>query len=165
MAKNKSTKIPHYELLFIVSNKYSEDELKDVVKTAHKIITDNKGEITYAEEWGKKKFTYPINHFHYGYYSLAEFNCPGENINKINLDLRLSSEVLRHMIVVKELRTKEEIKAEKAQEEKKIIEKIKEKEKENKVVDKKENKKTTQKVDMKQLDDKLDKILETDDLL
>ena len=167
MAKNKSTEIPHYELLFIVSNKYSEDELKNVVKNAHKIITNNKGEITYTEEWGKKKFAYPINHFHYGYYSLAEFNCPGENINKINLDMRLSNEILRHMIVNKKLRSKEEIKKEKAREEKKIIEKIKEEEKkeEEKTVKKKESKKPKQKEEIKKMKEKLDKILETDDLL
>ncbi|MCK4540059.1 30S ribosomal protein S6 [Candidatus Parcubacteria bacterium] len=165
MAKNKSAEIPHYELLFIVSNKYSEDELKNVVKTAHKTITDNSGKITYSEEWGKKKFTYPIKHFHYGYYSLAEFDCLSENINKINREFRLNNEILRHMIVVKKLLSEKEIKAEKMREEKKISEKIKEEKKESKIIDKKESKKTEQKVDMKQLDEKLDKILETDDLL
>ena len=168
MAKNKSAEIPHYELLFIISNKYSEEESKNVVKTAHKIITDNKGDITYSEEWGKKKFAYPINHFHYGYYFLTEFNCLGENINKINQDFRLSSEILRYMIVAKKMRSEKEIKAEKAREEKKIIKKIKEEEeeeKESKIIDKKESKKIKQKVDTKELDEKLDKILETDDLL
>lgn len=165
MAKNKSAEIPHYELLFIVSNKYSEDELKSVVKTAHKIITDNSGKITYSEEWGKKKFTYPIKHFHYGYYSLAEFDCSSKNVNKINHDFRLNDKFLRHMIVVKKLLSEKEIKAEKAMEEKKIIEKIKEEKKASTIIDEKEIKKTKQKVDMKQLDEKLDKILETDDLL
>ena len=165
MAKNKSADIPHYELLFIVSNKYSEDELKNVVKTAHKIISDNGGNITYSEEWGKKKFTYPINHFHYGYYSLAEFDCLSKNINKINQNIRLNNKILRHMIVVKKLLSEKEIKAEKIREEKKIVEKIEKNKEKNKIVDKKENKKVVQKVDMKQLDEKLDKILETDDLL
>ena len=165
MAKNKPSEIPHYELLFIVSNKYSEDELKTVVKTARKIITDNDGKITYSEEWGKKKFTYPIKHFHYGYYSLTEFDCLSENINKINQDFRLSDKILRHMIVVKKLLSEKEIKAEKDREEKKITEKIKKEKKENKIIDKRESKEAVQKVDMKQLDEKLDKILETDDLL
>ena len=168
MAKNKSAEIPHYEILFIISNKYSEEEAKNIVKTAHKIISDNSGKITYSEEWGKKKFTYPIKHFHYGYYFLTEFDCVSKNINKINQDFRLNSEILRHMIVVKKMLSEKEIKAKKRREEKKIIEKIKQdnkEKKESKVVVKKESKKIEQKVDTKQLDEKLDKILETDDLL
>lgn len=164
MSKTKSDATPHYELLFIVSNKYSEEEAKAVVERAHKIITDNEGEVTYTEVWGKKKMTYPVKNFHYGYYFLAEFNCAKEKINKVDTEFRLSNEILRHMIVVKPIRTIEEIKAEKAEEEKKIMEKIKEEKKEA-VEPKKAKERKEQKVDMKELDEKLDKILETDDLL
>lgn len=164
MAKNKSGKMPHYELLFIVSNKFSEDELKDVVKDVHKIITDNEGKITYTEEWGKKKLSYPIKGFQYGYYSLAEFDCSGEKVNKINNELRLSTEVLRHIIVAKEARTVEQIQEEKKQSEKKILAKVKAETEEKKPIEKpKEKEKAT--VDLKDLDEKLDRILETDDLL
>ncbi|HAM88206.1 MAG: 30S ribosomal protein S6 [Candidatus Falkowbacteria bacterium GW2011_GWC2_38_22] len=162
MAKNKSGKMPHYELLFIVSNKFSEDEVKDVVKDVHKIITDNEGKITYTEEWGKKKLSYPIKGFQFGYYSLAEFDSSGEKVNKINNELRLSTEVLRHLIVAKVSRTAEEIQAEKKQAEKKIIAKAKA---ETEVVEKKEIEKPKKAIDLKDLDEKLDRILETDDLL
>lgn len=162
MAKNKSGKMPHYELLFIVSNKFSEDEVKDVVKDVHKIITDNEGKITYTEEWGKKKLSYPIKGFQFGYYSLAEFDASGEKVNKINNELRLSTEVLRHLIVAKASRTAEEIQAEKKQAEKKIVAKARA---ETEVVEKKEIEKPKKAIDLKDLDEKLDRILETDDLL
>lgn len=161
MAKNKSGKMPHYEILFIVSNKFSEDEAKEVVKNAHKIITDNSGKITYSEEWGKKKLSYPIKGFQFGYYFLVEFDCLGETVNKINNEFRLSTEILRHIMVAKVAKTAEEIKEEKKKVEKKIIAKVKAESEE----EKEEVKKPKENIDLKDLDEKLDRILETDDLL
>jgi len=164
MAKNKLGGTPHYELLYIVSNKYSEDELKPIVEKINKLISDNEGKVTYEEVWGKKKLAYQIQGFSYGYYQLAEFDATEESVNKINHELRIDRDILRHMIVTKVNMSDAEREAVKKKAEKKMIEKVEEKakEEEKKTVKKEEPKK---KVDMKELDDKLDKILETDDLL
>ncbi|RLC38598.1 30S ribosomal protein S6 [Candidatus Falkowbacteria bacterium] len=163
MAKNKKNEIPHYELLYIVSNKYTEDELKPIVLNVNKTIEENGGKITYKEDWGKKKLAYSIKHFNYGYYSLAEFDIEGGQVEKIDKELRMSSEILRHTIVVKIAKTAEEIKAEKTRAKVIVKKAIKEKRKEKEEPLKKEEPKT--KVDLKDLDEKLDKILDTDDLL
>ena len=162
MAKNKKNEIPHYELLFIVSNKYTEDEVKPIVENVNKIIKDNDGVITYSEKWGKKKLAYPIEHFNYGYYSLVEFDVDGQAVEKINRQLRMSNEILRHTIVAKAVRTAEEIKAEKVKAKAIMKKAVKEKRKEKEEPIKEEAK---PKVNLKDLDEKLDKILETDDLL
>ena len=162
MAKNKKNEIPHYELLYIVSNKHTEDELKPIIENVNKVITDNNGVVTYKEEWGKKKFAYPIEHLNYGYYNLIEFDAEGKEIENINKILRMSSEVLRHTIVAKVVRTEEEIKAEKIKAKAIAKKAIKEKRKEKEEPIKEEPR---AKVDLKDLDEKLDKILETDDLL
>jgi small subunit ribosomal protein S6 len=157
MAKSKKVEAPHYELLYIISNKYSEDELKPIIQKVGKIIKDNRGNITKAEEWGKKRLAYPIKHFNYGYYNLVEFDIEGGKIEKINRTLRMTREILRHQMVVKKVKTPTEIKKEKEISEK-IATKAKEKEK-------LEEEKIKGKVDLKDLDKKLDKILDTDDLL
>ena len=163
MAKNKSNKIPHYEMLYIISNKFTEDELKPIRENVKKTIIDNGGAITYSEEWGKKKFTYPIEHFHHGYDQLVEFDMEADKIAPLDRVFRISNEVLRHMLVAKPTRSAKEIETEKRAAEKRIT-KIKEKEeKEIKKPEKKLEKKKP--VDLKDLDEKLDKILETDDLL
>ncbi len=161
MAKNKLGNVPHYELLYIVSNKYSEDELKSIVEKINKIITDNKAKITYEEVWGKKKMCYPIQGFNYGYYQLAEFDSDEESINKINHELRIDRDILRHMIVVKTVVSEEEREAQKKKAEKKMIEKVEESKKQ----EEKPKEAPKKKVNMKELDEKLDKILDTDDLL
>ena len=157
MSKTKSNKTPHYELLYIVSNKYSEDELKPIIAKVNKLVEDNDGKITHQEEWGKKKFAYPIQHFNYGYYNLLEFESDGEKLKKINKELRIDSDILRFQIVAKKIKTEEEIK-----QAKRISEKIAVKSQEK---EKLEKERTKGKVNLKDLEEKLDKILETDDLL
>lgn len=161
MAKNKKSEIPHYELLYIVSNKFTEEELKPILKNVNKLITDNEGKSTKLEEWGKKKFMYPIKHFNYGYYTLIEFDMPGKNLEKVEKELRLSREVLRHQIVSKRLISEEEIKTKKEKIQKRTVTVAEQGKKKLEL----EKEKTRGKVNLKDLDDKLDKILETDDLL
>ncbi len=164
MAKNKSSEIPHYEMLYIVANKYSEDELKPIVENVNKTIEKEGGKITYEESWGKKKLAYPIQHFHYGYYTVVEFDIPAKKMAKLNDLFRMSAEILRHMIVSKKKLSEEEIK--KKQEEKEKLSKKEEKKEEKKDEKAKlEEEKKKGSVKLEELDEKLDKILDTNDLL
>jgi len=159
MTKVKSSEIPHYELLYIISNKYSEDELKPIIAKVRQIIKNNGGNVTYSEEWGKKRLAYPIKLFRHGYYNLFEFDLAAEKLIEVDRALRIAEEILRYNIVKKKIKTAEEI-----EQEKKISDKIKEKtaKTEKEAKEKEEGK---DKVQLKDLDKKLDKILETDDLL
>ncbi len=161
MAKNKKSGTPHYELLYIIPNKYTEDDLDGINKRLFKLIEKHEGKITFKEDWGKKKFAYPINHELHGYYALVEFDLEAKKITQLNTELRMNHEILRHMIVNIIPKTPEQI-----AEEKKRLEKRVAKATENaKAPQIKKETKEKKKVDSKELDDKLDKILETDDLL
>jgi len=161
MSKVKKTGLIHYEMLFIVPNKYTEDEVAKIVDKVRKIIKENGGNITFSEDWGKKKFAYEINHYNHGYYSLFEFDLASESLAKIDRALRMSNEVLRHQIVKKRIKTAEDIK-----QDEKIAEKIAKKTEAKDKEEKDEARaKDKSKLELKDLDDKLDKILDTDDLL
>ena len=161
MSKTKSSQTPHYELLYIISNKFSENELAPIIEKVKNAIIDNGGKITHSEDWGKKRLSYPIKGFYHGYYHLVEFDVLGEQIIKIERFIRLASEILRHQIVTKKIKTVEEVAREK-----KIAEKIAAKIKDEVVKEEKVIKeKSKEKVNLKELDEKLDKILETSDLL
>ena len=165
MARNKSSEVPHYELLYIISNKYTEEETTPIIEKVSKVIEQNGGKITHREEWGKKRLAYSINHFSHGYYVLVEYDLSGGGQEKINKELKMATEILRHQTIAKEYKTEEEKKKEKKKKEEKII---KEKEEEEQVEEKKkevEVAKPKKDIDMKDLDAKLDKILDTDDLL
>ena len=161
MSKIKSSKIPHYELLYIISNKFSENELAPIAERVKKIIIDNGGDITINKEWGKKRLAYPIKGFYYGYYFLLEFDLAGEKLAKVDRALRLSSEIVRHQIVSKKVKTAEEIKKEKEIAAKIAAKTTEEASREEKLT----KEKSKEKIDLKELDEKLDKILETSDLL
>jgi len=166
MAKNKSNKVPHYEILYLISNKYTEEEVKPINEEVKKIITDNNGQITFIEEWGKRKLAYPIKHFNHGYYNLLECDLESSQVDKIDQALKLSNKILRHMIVVKVAKTVEEV----AKEKQLIIERqektrLKAEEKKKAVEPPVKEEETKKKVNLKDLDEKLDKILDTNDLL
>ena len=168
MAKNKKNIIPHYEMLFIIPNQFTEDELPAILKKVDTLIADNGGAITYREEWGKKRLSYPIKHNNYGYYFLVEFDMEGARQAKFNNVMKLASDILRYQIVSIPSRTPEEIRAEKEQQQEQVKRKFKEEkeklEKEKQVVSA-DKKTTAKKVNLEDLDEKLDKILDTNDLL
>lgn len=163
MAKVKSSKVPQYELLFLIPNRFSEDEVPAVVEKVNKIVTDNNGTVSQTEDWGKKKLAYPIKTYVYGYYHLSRISVPGGKINEIDQLIQRAPEVLRHMIVKDEGRTEKKPRPRtiEADEGAMIGEKMKEKSEPTE----KEIKKDASKVDLKDLDEKLDKILEGGDLL
>jgi len=166
MSKTKTAAVTHYEILFIIPNKFTDDEAKTVMSKIEKIITDNEGTITSQAYWGKKKLAYEIKGNAYGYYGLLEFDLEGKLLAKIDQNLRLSTEVLRHQIIIKKTKSQEKI----AKDEKiraKIDSKKAEAEKkqtENTLAASMPAKKET-KVDLKDLDEKLEDIINADNLI
>ena len=112
MSKVKSDKIPHYELMYLISNKYSENELDPIKEKVAKLIGNRAGVITYTNDLGKKRLAYAIKGFRYGYYQLVEFDLNGAELLKLETDLKLDTEILRHQIVRKVAMTAEQMKAE-----------------------------------------------------
>jgi ribosomal protein S6 len=136
------------------------------------MITDHKGEVTYAEEWGKKKLAYPIAHNSHGYYYLIEFDVLGEQMQKMDRWLKMNRDILRYQIVKTKKRTQEEKEQEnekraQAKHKKEVDEEKREQELKQEKEEKKEKKDRGKddKTDLKDLDKKLDDILDSHDLL
>jgi len=170
MSKTKNAGTTHYEALFIIPNKFTDDEAKILVAKVGKTITENGGTITHNEYWGKKKLAYEIKHNAYGYYGLFEFDLEGKFLAKIDQTLRLSTDVLRHQIIVKKAKSIEEIAKDKEIrvkiDSKKVAEEKKKEEKTKKTSTASVPSKTKDKrVDLKDLDEKLEGILNADDLI
>jgi len=174
MSKTKKLSKGHYEILFIVPNKFTEDEAKQIIAKVDEVIIKSGGEISNREYWGKKKLAYDIKQNSYGYYSLVEFDSEKEAISVIDQNLRLSTDILRHQIVAKKFKTEEAIKREqeiKQKIEAKKMEEAKaaiEKQAEKLAADKENSKnalKRAKKSDLKDLDEKLEGILSANDLI
>lgn len=178
MSKTKDTGVGHYEVLFIIPNKYSEEEAKQLITKAEEIITKTGSKITFSEYWGKKKLAYEIKHNAYGYYAYTEFDAEKEAINSINQAMKLSNEILRHQIVRRKIKSEEEIARDKSIQKKIDAKKEDELKNQKKKSDKASSIKNTDSKDakkqiseksdkskLKDLDQKLEGILSAKDLI
>jgi small subunit ribosomal protein S6 len=134
----------HYELLYIIPSKYTEEETNSINEQVLKLIEGLDGKITYAENLGKMKLAYPIKHFTQGCYSLVNFDAETASLEKINTKLKLMPEVIRHLIVKRKPKTVLEL-------QKAAVEK-----------EKKKERKPARKISAEELDEKLDKILQSE---
>lgn len=162
MSKTKSAEIPHYELLCLISNKYSETEVEPIRQKIEKLITDADGQITHQEYWGKRRLAYDVDGFRHGYYHLIEFNLEGKKLNDITNRLRLANDILRHQVVKKRLKTAAELKADE-EVAAKIAARRKNEAEENKKEEVAEGDDT--RTELKNLDQELDKIIDASNLL
>ncbi len=173
MSKTKKAGVNHYEILFIIPNKFTDEEAKIVYERTEKLLADSGGQITHREYWGKKRLAYEIKHNAFGYYGLFEFDLEGSNLAKVDSSLRLSADVLRHQIVIKQQKTAMEIAQAEAIrakiDSKKAIEEKKAEEKKAEVQKKEaspvEKKTKDRRAELKDLDEKLEDIINAEDLI
>ena len=114
MSKTKKSGMNRYEIMFIVPNKFTEDEAKTIISRVEKMITDAEGKIAYSEYWGKKKLAYQIKKHDSAVYVFYTLDIPGENVRKIESVLNITDEVIRFLIVRPDLKKLAKAEAEKA---------------------------------------------------
>ena len=110
MSKTKPSGLIHYEILFIIPNRFTDEEAQEVFKKVGQLITSLDGKISLENYWGKKKFAYPIKGEYYGYYGLFEFELERAAVTEINNKLRLDNNIVRFLIVKKDVKSEEQVK-------------------------------------------------------
>ena len=91
----------NYELMFIIESTLEDAVKEQTVDTVKGIIAEN-GEITKADVWGMKKLAYPIRKKNEGYYVVVEFKAKGDFPKELDRRLKISDNVIRHLIVNKD---------------------------------------------------------------
>jgi small subunit ribosomal protein S6 len=87
-----------YDLLYIIPNKFSENELPKIMKTVNDLVVKHKGNVILEVNYGKRRLAYPVKHNHYGYYVLVRAEMQGADAHALNQILRVEEDVLRHLI-------------------------------------------------------------------
>jgi small subunit ribosomal protein S6 len=100
MAQLIASKLPGYEITFITRVDQTEDQLKTLKDRLFAIVKDFKGEIIHQEDWGKRKFAYPIQKEVRGQYTYFVFTGSTGVVAEIERNLRLNESTLRFMTVV-----------------------------------------------------------------
>lgn len=103
----------NYELIFAISDDQSEDEQKKILKSLTDTIEKNAGEVNQSDSLGKKTLAYEIAGKKAAFYWLVTFKS-GPDLPKIISDqFRLSDQILRSMVTVKETVKKSKVKMKK----------------------------------------------------
>jgi len=156
----------NYELLYIVPNQYTDEEALAISKRIDGVLTAAGATLGFEENMGKKKLAYPINQVAHGYYFLREFELEnGEALAGINNSLRLDKEILRAQILSKKKLTPEQQEKIRVQAEKFERARARNEKTDQPAETKTPAKREEKKIDMKNLDEKLEEILKTDDLV
>ena len=92
----------NYEVLFVIANALDDERKEATVTTVQSIITDGGGEVTRVDVMGTRRLAYPIEKKTEGYYVLVEFSAPAELPKELDRRLRISDDIVRHIIVVRD---------------------------------------------------------------
>ena len=88
-----------YETVCILTPVLSDDQMKEAVEKFKGVLTGAGAEIISEENWGLKKFAYPIDKKTTGFYVLIEFNAAPETIKTLEIAYRRDEKVLRYLTV------------------------------------------------------------------
>ena len=91
-----------YEMLYILGSEIGEENIPAAIEKVNTLITRLGGESienNQAAPWGKRRMTYPINKQQDGFFIMATFKLSPTKTLELETDLRISEEVLRHMLI------------------------------------------------------------------
>lgn len=89
-----------YEVMFVVDSALEAEEVTNVVEKFKGLISSH-GEIKNIDEWGKRKFAYPINHKTEGNYYIITFTAPPQFPAELERIFRITDSIVRFLIINK----------------------------------------------------------------
>ena len=93
-------KICSYETLFAVNGTLAEDDTKALVEKFVTLINENATDVA-VNEWGKRRFAYPINYVIEGYYVLVSYKSEPTFPAELDRVFGITEGVLRYMTTTK----------------------------------------------------------------
>lgn len=88
-----------YELMFITRPELDEEKLNGLRERVKALIPDNGGENATVEHYGKRRLAYLIQDYREGIYTVATFSGNEETVKELDRQLKLSDDVIRHMLI------------------------------------------------------------------
>jgi small subunit ribosomal protein S6 len=88
-----------YELVYVVSPDATDEQVTDLHTQVDGIAQRLGGKIDKTENWGRRKLAYEIGHHREGTYVVETITGSGDLVKEIDRRLRVSDQVIRHLIV------------------------------------------------------------------
>lgn len=91
--------LTQYELLYIIPATFTDEDVGRIESTVKALIEKQGATIDTTTRLGKFRFAYPIKNVRHGHYILAKFSAEGSVLKAVDDALRISTDVLRHLIL------------------------------------------------------------------
>ncbi|CAN5607268.1 30S ribosomal protein S6 [soil metagenome] len=85
--------------MLIVIPELDEEQIESTVARFQTVIERTGGKVSESRQWGRRKLAYEIDNRTDGYYAIMQFTAGGRTLTELKRILRVSDDVLRHMIV------------------------------------------------------------------
>ncbi len=89
-----------YELMYIIRPTVGDEEIGGALGRVDTLITNLGGEIGEKNQMGKRRLAYQIDKHEDGYYVVQKLTINPLQIRELESQLRISDEVIRHIVVV-----------------------------------------------------------------
>jgi small subunit ribosomal protein S6 len=87
-----------YELGFILNPEVGEEQTRAIVERIEQIVRNSDGQVVRVNQWGRRRLAYPIQHYRDGNYLFIDMILAPETVLELDRTLKVSEEVLRHLI-------------------------------------------------------------------
>ncbi len=95
----KEATLENYEAMLIVIPELDEEQVENTISRFQTIIERTGGEVGNVNHWGRRKLAYEIDNRTDGFYAVMEFTAGERTLVELKRILRVSDDVLRHIIV------------------------------------------------------------------
>ena len=99
LSTEENEQLRDYEMVLVISPDVAEEKFEATIDNISRFITEKGGVISDMERWGKRKLAYPIKNFIEGSYILTHFKMNPASGKELEANLRISEEVLRHLLI------------------------------------------------------------------
>lgn len=93
-----------YELGIVVSPEASEEQTKGILDRVTQIVETNGGQVVKVHPWGRRRLAYPIERHRDGLYFFLDLALTPQTVLEIDRNLKVTEEVVRHLIVKRDPR-------------------------------------------------------------
>lgn len=91
-----------YECTYLVSDEVRENDLNKITGAVNGFVTALGGKVVKEDIWGRRKLAYPINKNDFATYITLFYDLPADKALELDRDLRQTSSIIRHLVIVKE---------------------------------------------------------------
>ena len=88
-----------YELVLVLDPEIEDEQVSAAIDRMTQFVASRGGEVTEVNPWGKRRLSYPIKKRSEGNYVVTHFRIEPSQTAELEANLRLSEEVLRHLLV------------------------------------------------------------------